>query len=223
MNNDRPDNDAEKIDVLTKAIGDARSDEELTRLHIERGHCYERLEDAVKSTNDFLTALDTAQRKSDIVHIKSMIAYALAKKDQKDQAVFWALGAVDQDPCNAEGYHTLGLICDICGFLNIAIESLQRAVHLEPGRWDSIRVLGTCLRENGRIQEAIETLSRYVAGNPNEPLGLYNLAWSLHILGGRGNLQMAKDMYERALLNNPGRNMRAIIERKLNDLGGIAS
>ena len=86
------------------------------------------------------------------------------------------MGAVDQDPRNAHGYYTLGLICDFCGFLNLAIEFLQRALELQPQHWDAMRVLGSCLRDNYRIKESIDVLSGYVAKNPDEPLGLYNLA-----------------------------------------------
>ena len=220
MMNHTGDVTSERLHALTKAIDAAGSEEELTQLYIERGHCYEHLGDAVNSIRDFLSALDSAQLKSDLVHIKSMIALALAKKDQKEQALYWSMGAVDQDPCNAEGYHTLGLICDICSFLNLAIESLQRAIQLEPHRWDSVRVLGSCLRESGRIQEAIETLSQYTANNPDEPLGLYELAWSLHVSSGtQNNLRMAKELYEKALSNNPSSGLRAMIERKLRAIG----
>ena len=207
---------SERLHTLTKAIGAAGSEEELAQLYIERGHCYEHLGDTVNSVRDFLSALDCAQLKSDLVHIKSMIALALAKKDQKEQALYWSMSAVDQDPCNAEGYHTLGLVCDICGFLNLAIESLQRAIQLEPHRWDSVRLLGSCLRESGRIAEAVETLSRYTANKPNEPLGLYELAWSVHVSSGdQKNLRRAKELYEKALGNNPSSGLRAMIERKL--------
>lgn len=207
---------AERIRSLTKQIDTAGSETQLTKLYIDRAHCHEDLGDAVSSVRDFLSALDYAQLKSDLVHIKSMIALALAKKDQKEQALYWAMSAVDQDPCNAEGYHTLGLICDICGFLNLAVESLQRAIQAEPHRWDSVRLLGSCLRESGRIEEAIEILSRYTVNNPNEPLGLSELAWSLHVSSGdHNNLRMAKELYEKALCNNPSPELRATIERKL--------
>jgi tetratricopeptide (TPR) repeat protein len=222
MNNQTQDDVYSRIDSLTKTIAVTRSEADLTQLYIERGHCYGRVEDAANSIRDFLSALDTAQRNLDIIHIKSMISLAVAKKDQKEQALFWAMSAVDQDPCNAEGHHTLGLVCDICGFLNLAIKSLQRAICLEKDRWDSVRLLGSCLRENGQIQESIETLSRYVANNPNEPLGLYELAWSLHVCPGQQDrLQMAEEMYEKALKNNPGSELRERIERKLRDIQSI--
>lgn len=222
MNNHTRTHASDRIETITKSIRDASNELDLTKLYIERGHCYELLEDSVNSIRDFLTALDTATSNSDIVHIKSMVALALAKKSEKEQAIFWAMSAVDQDSCNAEGYHTLGLVCDICGFLNLAIESLRRATDLEPHRWDSVRVLGSCLRENGQVREAINTLSRYVTHNPDEPLGLYELAWSLHVLSGgdMDKLHTVKEMYERALRANPGSNMRAIIERKLRDING---
>ena len=49
----------DRIRNLTDAI-DAAGDnaEELTRLYIERGHCYNQLGDAASSVNDFLSALD---------------------------------------------------------------------------------------------------------------------------------------------------------------------
>ena len=127
-----------------------------------------------------------------------MIALALAQKDQKEQAVYWATSAVDQDDSNAEGHHTLGLVCDICGFLNSAVESLRRAIQLKPRRWDSVRLLGSCLRESGRVEEAIEVLSRYTANNPDEPLGLSELGWTLNVSsGGQHNLRMAQSCMRR--------------------------
>lgn len=219
MNNLSADSTSDKIDSLTKTISAASSEAELTQLYIERGHCYNLLGDEVNSVRDYLSALDTATCNSDIVHIKSMIALALAMKEgQKEQGLFWAMSAVDQDSCNAEGYHTLGLVCDVCGFLNLAVESLQNAIHLEPDRWDSIRVLGSYLRENGRVKEAVETLSRYVANNPDEPRGLYELGWSIHVFPGENNLRKANELYEKALSNDPGSNLRALIERKLQDI-----
>lgn len=217
MNNHNADHTSERIDSLTKAISAASSESDSTQLYIERGHCYNLLGDEVNSARDYLSALDTATNNSDIVHIKSMIALALARKEgQKEQALFWAMSAVDQDSCNAEGYHTLGLVCDICGFLNLAVESLQRAISLEPDRWISIRLLGSCLRENGQLQEAVETLSRYVANNSDEPHGLYELAWSLHVCASsESQLQRAKHLYETALRYNPSVEIRTIIERKV--------
>jgi tetratricopeptide (TPR) repeat protein len=226
MNKHTTNHASDRIDTLTKAIVTASSEAELTQLYIERGHCYNLCEDEVNSVRDYLSALDTATNNSDIVHIKSMIALALARKEgQKEQALFWAMSAVDQDSRNAEGYHTLGLVCDICGFLHLAIESLQRAIYLKPDSWDSMRLLGSCLRENGQLQEAVEILSRYVANNPDESLGLYDLAWSLHVSAGGdlGKLKIVKEMYEKALMNNPSSNMRAIIERKLEDIHSITN
>lgn len=209
----------EKICVLSKAIDNGGSEEELTQLYIERGHCHEQLGDAASSVEDFLGALDRARLNSDLVHIKSMIALALAKKGQKEQALYWAMSAVDQDPGIAEGHHTLGLICDTCGFLNSAIETLQIAIQLEPQRWESVRLLGSCLRESGRVAEAIEKLSKYVEINPNEPLGLSELAWSLLAAHGiPNNLRMAEEFYEKALNNEPSPELRAIIERRLRGL-----
>ncbi len=220
MNNHAADHRAETIDALTKAIGATSSDEELTKLHIERGNCYLVSGDDGNSVRDFLDALETATSKSDMVHLKSMIALTLARKDEKEQAIFWALSAVDQDPQNAEGYHTLGLVCDVCGFQNVAVESLERAVHLDPDRWDSIRLLGSCLRENGRLPDSIETLSRYATNNPAEPLGLYELGWSLHVWPGENNLYRAKELYKQALEGDPSPSLREIIERKLHDIAG---
>jgi tetratricopeptide (TPR) repeat protein len=210
------DDPMQQITMLTNAIDAASNNVDRTRLHVERGHWYERAGDPVNSVRDFLNALDTAENPSDIVHIKSMIALALALKDEKEQALFWAMGAVDEDPTNAEAHHTLGLICDRCGYLNLAIASLERAISIDPRRWDSLRVLGMCLRENGRIQEAIEVLSRYVDNNQDEPRGLYELGWSLHLVSARDdNLPKVKGLYEKALEHNPGPELRTTIERKL--------
>ena len=176
--------------------------------------------DAANSVRDFLSSGDTAQSDADKVHIESMIALALATKGEKEQALYWAVCAVDQDSRNAEGHHTLGLACEVCGFLNLAIESLQRAIELQPPRWESVRVLGTCQRESGRVQDAIQTLSRYVANNPDDPWGMYELAWSLHVYPVGDNLEKAEQLYERALGKNPDQLIRTIVERKLRDIRG---
>jgi len=192
-------------------------------LYVERAGCYRVLGDATKSVSDFLDALVVADKKSDIVYIKSQVALAMVQREGlKEQALFWAMGAVDEDPENADAYHTLGLICEVCGYLNVAVESLRRALVLEPHHWDAMRVLGSCLRENCQIEELIDTLSRYVANNPHEPLGLYELAWSLHVrLGSNEHLREAKNCYEMALNNNPSLELRTVIERKLRDIHTI--
>lgn len=205
------------VDLLTDAIAHAAS-ESLTQLYVRRGHLYESLGDTASSVRDFLHALDTADSPSDITHIRSMIALALAKQNEKEQALFWAISAVDEDSSNPEAHHTMGLICDFCGFVNMAIESLKSAIKLDPHRWESIRVLGSCLRESGRVPESIETLSRYVMNNPAEPQGLYELAWSVHVCPGENNLHRAKELYEQALKSDPSPNLRAIIDRKLQDI-----
>jgi hypothetical protein len=78
--------------------------------------------------------------------------------------------------------------------------------------------LGTSLRESGRVTDAVDTLSQYVEKNPNEPTGMYELAWSLHVNPGEENLRLARAYYERALDHNPSDELRAIIIRKLEDL-----
>ena len=121
-----------KIELLTKAIDNCVVKEDLTRLYIERAHCHDVLGDLSNSVNDFLTALETAEATSDIVHSRSMVALALVKKDQKEQALYWATIAVDADMLNSEGHFALGLICSFCGILNVAIESLRATLKLKP-------------------------------------------------------------------------------------------
>ncbi len=210
--------------MLTEAIVMFAKAEELTRLYIDRADCYEMIGESAKSVGDFLLALDAAENKSDIVHIKSMIALALIKKDDKEQGLFWAMSAVDQDVRNAEGHFTLGLICEYCDFLNLAVESLQKSLELRPDYWQAMRVLGSCLRQNGQIEESIDTLTRYVAINPVEPLGYYELAWSLHVCAfSETQLRRAKQCYESALQYNPNAELRAIIERKMLGIQSVLS
>src|SRR5947209_7016256 len=127
----------ERIDALTRAIGTSNDVDERTQSYIERAHCHQLVGDDVNSVSDYLTALETAKNKSDRVHIRSMIALALMRKDEKEQALFWAMGAVDEDPSNAEGHFTVGLICECCDFLNLATEFLQRAREYQPDHWQA--------------------------------------------------------------------------------------
>jgi tetratricopeptide (TPR) repeat protein len=213
-------NDAtEQIEALTRAIEVTSRERELTKLYIERAHCHGRVHDTVNSVRDFLSALEIAQDTTDKVHIKSMLAFAFVTKDQKEHAIFWATSAVDDDVCSAEAYDTLGLVCDCCGFLNVAISSLRRAIELEPGRRESLRVLGSCLRENGELQEARETLFRYVESNPSDPIGLYELGWTLHVCAGsEDDRRLVVEMYERALARDPDEQLRSTIVRKLGEI-----
>ena len=59
----------------------------------------------------------------------------------------------------------------------------------------------------------------YVDNNPDEPLGLYELAWTYHIsLQIPDNYKIALDLYERSLKNNPGPEMQSITMRKIQDI-----
>jgi tetratricopeptide (TPR) repeat protein len=216
------DNARAEIYSLTKAIAAGGTAMELAQHYIKRASLYEVIGESASSVADLLDALDVAENKTDIVKIKLEIALAMAKKDLKEQAMFWAMGAIDADLGNADGYYVLGLICDSCGFTKLAIELLQKALDIQPQHWDAMRVLGSCLRETFQIEKSIEILSRYVANNPNEPLGLFDLAWSLHVMPDSGSrIQTARNLYQKALNNNPSLELRALIEKKLEDIRSI--
>ncbi|MFL5340944.1 MAG: tetratricopeptide repeat protein [Gemmataceae bacterium] len=209
-----------RVDALTEEISDTSDSAGLARLYIERAHCSNRLGDESKSVGDYLSALDWAEQDSEIVHAKSMIALAFANRvDQESQALFWAMGAVDQDPDDPEGRYILGLVCSSCGYHGLAIESLRHALRLQPEHWDAMRKLGACLIEKLELEEAIKTLSVYVSKRPHDPFGLYDLGRAIHALNRPGDvLDRARPLLERALAQSPPEYLERMIRRELGRL-----
>ena len=206
-----------RVDELTRSLASEREEAELARLYIERAHCYCVLEDDGKSVADYLSALDHATDSAQIVHIRSMISLAfLSKADNRENAIWWAVAAVDRDPRNAEGLYTLGLNCEYSEFYDVAVEAFSRAVDSQPDHSSAERHLGVCLREACRLEEAVLVLTRYVDRNPDDAGGWYELGWTVHLsIALPDRVARAKVLYLEALRHNPSDTLRRVITRKL--------
>ena len=85
-----------------------------------------------------------------------------------------ALSAVEQDQRSPEG-NMWGLNLSFSGFCGLAIVAYRSAIQMEPENSPAHIALGRCLREELRLEEAIEVLSEYSCVNPDDPKGLYEL------------------------------------------------
>ena len=105
-----------EIEALTDAINRCDDRSKLGQLFIYRAQYETQLGDDVRAVEDYLDALEVTEENSDVSRIKSAIALIFAKKvDREQDALYWALGAVDRAPEDPEARYVLGLVCDCCG------------------------------------------------------------------------------------------------------------
>ena len=79
------------------------------------------------------------------------------------EAEGYARQALDNDPSLAKGFTTLGVILAQTNRQADAIESLKRAVQLDPSEFDALYNLVVLLAESGRIDEARPYARQFVA------------------------------------------------------------
>jgi tetratricopeptide (TPR) repeat protein len=218
-----PNSTTKEIDDLTLAIEAATDSVNLMELYLKRAHCYGEIQNDSSSVEDLLNALDHTISDTDISRIRSMIALLFAKKnDRREQALYWAVGAVDSDSESAEAHYVLGLVSDCCDYVQVAIESLKRAIELNPDHLDAHRLLGLCYRKSLRLKEAINALSAYLEKLPQDPVALFELANAFKLSTSTVvNTQRAIELYQKALEMNPDSNLKAMIEKKLESISRV--
>ena len=93
----------------------------------------------------------------------------LWKDRQYDQAIAEAERAIALDPNDADNYVTLGNMLTAAGRLEEAIESVKKALRLNPhypGAWPLFS-LGLAYRLTGQYEEAMATQKKALTRNPN--------------------------------------------------------
>lgn len=110
--------------------------------------------------------------------------------------------AVDQDPRNVAALGRLGNLYMDAGMFDKAVDYYKRALEVEPGNADLRTDMGTCLRQMGRIDEALVQFRQSVAGDPKHWKGWFNLG-IVHLYD-LGEYENAEESFAKALELNPG-------------------
>ncbi len=113
-------------------------------------------------------------------------------------------------PQNAEALHGLGVLAYQAGRVDVAVEWMQSAVHIDPDTGAYWTNLTEALRVLGRLDDAIEAGRHAVALAPDNPDAHNNLGIALL---NAGHLEEAADRFRRALA------IRADFASALNNLG----
>lgn len=150
----------------------------LAFLWIQRGHPERAVEIARKAVAVEESASNLA-----------ILAMALDWDGQYDEAIKFALRAVDRDPLSAEAHATLGEVYADRNNWSRALEEGRQAEKLNPNSSFVQRSLGYILSMQGRYEEALDTYARAAELEPN--LG--------YIYISAGNIYMALSEYEDAI------------------------
>lgn len=90
------------------------------------------------------------------------------------------------------------------GHLEAAEENLRRAAELDPKLWDCRRLLAWLYEQQGRTDEALQTLADFTAAAPDDPKGHMFLG---ALLGRLGRVDQAAASYRKAIALAPGQAM----------------
>lgn len=107
---------------------------------------------------------------------------------------------LQQDPGNADVFHSLGLVTFQMNRLEGAVEWMRQAIERIPSNPDYRTNLGTVLQAQGRLDEAIEQFRAALGLDPNSWRLHYNVA---NALQAQGALDAAVQEYEIVLLTKP--------------------
>ena len=110
--------------------------------------------------------------------------------------------AVDEDPRNVAALGRLGNLYMDAGMFDKAVDYYRRALVVEPDNPDLRTDMGTCLRQMGRIDEALREFEQSVAAHPGHWKGWFNIG--IVNLYDLGKYQRAEESFARALELNPG-------------------
>jgi tetratricopeptide (TPR) repeat protein len=104
------------------------------------------------------------------------------------------------NPTQADALHLLGLLAHQVGQHRIAVETISRAVEIEPDIALYRSSLGNALKALGRLDEALETYTIAIRLKPDFAEGHYNLGTALLALG---RIEDAAAAYGSAIDLNP--------------------
>lgn len=211
---------ASNVERLTMLLTVAPTDEERSLALYDRAYWYEAGGDDTSAVKDYTEALTLTSERSLVARIKMQVALLLLKKvGLQESALFWAAGAVDRDPKNANGWHILAMAYAACEYHRLAIDAIRRALELSPNFPEATLKLGRYLREAAQDKESVQVLSEYVAQYPNQAEGIFELGLSTQMSFSMPDRhERALTFYRRALEANPTPPTRAMIEQKMHDI-----
>lgn len=194
----------EQLEAINQRIATEPDDPELGDLLIERAHLFNLMRDNVASLKDYFAALDVTRDREKIAHIKSMISLALLAYDKKEEALWWAMAAVDRDPNGEEANYVLGMNLAISEFHNMAVESFKKTLEINPEHQEAFLAWGVNVSKNlKRLAEGKEILTAYTKKYPTDGRGFFELAYSTYMSSVGPNYSVhlfkAKELFEKAL------------------------
>ncbi|QDU50502.1 tetratricopeptide repeat protein [Gimesia panareensis] len=194
----------QRLEVINQKIATKPDDSELCDLLIERAHIYDSLKDDVASIKDYFAALDVASDREKVAHINSMISLALLTHDKKEEALWWAMAAVDRAPDGEEANYVLGMNLAISEFHNMAVESFKKTLDINPEHKEAFLAWGVNVSKNlKRLTEGREILTSYTKKYPTDAKGLFELAFATYMSSVGPNFAVhlfkAKELFEKTL------------------------
>ncbi|UCE59985.1 MAG: tetratricopeptide repeat protein [Phycisphaerales bacterium] len=135
-------------------------------------------------------------------HVWERVAWAHYRADRFEEAIEAAEREFAHEDNNARGvaHQVIGISLVKLGKVDGGIESLRRAIEVDPENVTSIYWLASGLYELGRVEEAIPLFEQAVAKAPLKNPWIIRLA---SILRKHGRSPDAAPLYEQALRNNP--------------------
>lgn len=120
----------------------------------------------------------------------------LIEEQRLPEALAFFQSLTMQDGNNAEAYNYLGMVHALLGDTNSAIESIEKAVAINPNYAEGLTNLGVLLAMTDRKEEAIGYYRQALAVNPNLPEVHNNLGV---LLREKGEIEAAIKSFEQAL------------------------
>jgi hypothetical protein len=119
--------------------------------------------------NDYLLFSDAVKKSPDAAIPQGMLGYALAQRQQTDEAIKHYNIALSLNPYNPITHNNLGSAYAEKGLFDKAIEEYETSLKLNPTYADTYYNLGMAYFLQGRIDLALEQLSVAVKLNPSDP------------------------------------------------------
>jgi tetratricopeptide (TPR) repeat protein len=181
------------INAFSKALQYSNDFPTLCELAAAHGHAG----NFVEAESIFARALQINSKDAQTNYNMAVVKLELRKYDE---ALSFAKNAVDNSPANAIYIYTMGLACEKMGAPELAINSYQRSISLDPKYMRPRINLGSIYLSSGKYDDAIACLSEAYTIEPanfevNNNLGA--------VYAKKENWSYSIVHYERALTSNP--------------------
>lgn len=144
---------------------------------------------------------------------KIQIAHKLLLEGNLKQATTICEQIISVSPANAEAYYLLGIIGEMNGKYDLAIQMLNKAIKIQPGTAKYHYSLGIALNSYGNLKEAMKAFLKAVTLNPAFAEAYNNLG---DVLVKMGKFPEASEYFHKALAIKP--EMAAMIYLNLGNL-----